>query len=339
MLGMQTVRPGAALATMQDVWDYYRADLHGVDVRIQKHVDSDVLLINQVALYILTSGGKRIRPLLLLISGRLTGYDDSLDDALTLAGVVEYIHAATLLHDDVLDDAALRRGKDPAHALWGNRVTILVGDYLYTKAVCLTVKLGMIEVNSILAHACRVMAEGEALQLLHCGDLTLTDEAYFKIVEYKTAALLSAACRLGGVLSGASDEEKEALGRFGRYLGIAYQVADDTLDYVADQGRLGKVLGKDLSEGKVTLPLLHLLRTTQPHERILVQDVVKSGQASPSQLKEILDLMQSYGSIEYAMDTARQYVALAHQSLEVFEPSFHRQALAAIADYVVTRDH
>jgi octaprenyl-diphosphate synthase len=174
---------------------------------------------------------------------------------------------------------------------------------------------------------------------LHCGDVALTDEAYLKIVEYKTAAILSAACRLGGAISGARDEEKEALGRFGRYLGIAYQVADDTLDYVADQGRLGKALGKDLSEGKVTLPLLHLLRTAQPRERVLVQDVIKKAQASPSQLKEILDLMQHYGSTAFAMDTARQYVALAYQSLDAFEPSPHRQALVTIADYVVSRDH
>jgi octaprenyl-diphosphate synthase len=185
----------------------------------------------------------------------------------------------------------------------------------------------------------RIMAEGEALQLLHCGDLTLTDDAYLKIVECKTAALLSAACRLGGVLSGASWEEREALGRFGRFLGIAYQVADDTLDYVADQGRLGKALGKDLSEGKITLPLLHLLRTAGASDRQLVQTVVREGQASPAQLREILDLMQTYGSIVYAMDVARQHITIAQQSLDGFDPSPHRQALVAVADYVVSRDH
>jgi len=336
---MQISRPGDALGTMQEVWEYYRADLQAVDVQIQKHVDSDVPLINQVALYILMSGGKRIRPLLLMIAARLSGDEDAARQAVTLASAVEYIHAATLLHDDVLDEAALRRGKDPAHALWGNRATILVGDYLYTKAVCLAVQMGSLEIDSVLAHACRIMAEGEALQLLHCGDLTLTDEAYLKIVECKTAALLSAACRLGGVLSGASWEEREALGRFGRFLGIAYQVADDTLDYVADQGRLGKALGKDLSEGKITLPLLHLLRTAGAPDRQLVQTVVREGQASPAQLREILDLMQTYGSIVYAMDVARQHITIAQQSLDGFDPSPHRQALVAVADYVVSRDH
>jgi octaprenyl-diphosphate synthase len=336
---MQIGRPGTALITMQDVWDYYRADLQGVDLQIQKHVDSDVPLINQVALYILTSGGKRIRPLLLMISARLSGYDAPGDQAVMLASAVEYIHAATLLHDDVLDEAALRRGKNPAHALWGNRATILVGDYLYTKAVCLAVQLGLLEVDSILAHACRIMAEGEALQLLHCGDLTLTDEDYLKIVECKTASLLSAACRLGGVISGASWEEKEALARFGRDLGIAYQVADDTLDYVADQGRLGKALGKDLSEGKITLPLLHLLRTAGAAERRLVENVIREGHATPDQLREILDFMQEYGSIVYAMSVARQHIAVAQQTLEEFEPSTHRQALSAVAEYVISRDH
>ena len=336
---MQADRPGVALATMQDVWDFYRADLHGVESHIQKYVDSGVPLINQVALYILTSGGKRIRPLLMMISARLNGYDAPGDQAVTLASAIEYIHAATLLHDDVLDDASLRRGKDPAHALWGNRATILVGDYLYTKAVCLAVQLGLLEVDSILAHACRIMAEGEALQLLHCGDLALTDEDYLKIVECKTAALMSAACRLGGVISGAGWDEKEALGRFGRYLGIAYQVADDTLDYVADQGRLGKALGKDLSEGKITLPLLHLLRTANGDERRLVETVIREGQASPAQLRDILDLMQLHGSTTYALDVARQHIALAQQSLEIFENSSHRQALAAVAEYVVARDH
>lgn len=336
---MQTGRPGAALGTMQDVWEYYRADLNGVDLQIEKHVDSDVPLINQVALYILTSGGKRIRPLLLMIASRLGRDEAPVEHAVTLASAVEYIHAATLLHDDVLDEAALRRGKDPAHALWGNRATILVGDYLYTKAVCLAVQLGSLEIDSILAHACRIMAEGEALQLLHCGDLTLTDEAYLKIVECKTAALLSAACRLGGVISGASWDEKEALARFGRHLGIAYQVADDTLDYVADQGRLGKALGKDLSEGKITLPLLHLLRTASAGERSVIETVIREGQASPSQLQDILDLMQTYGSTVYALDVARRHIAVAQHSLDGFEPSRHRQALSAVAEYVVSRDH
>ena len=336
---MQSSRPGATLGTMQDVWEFYRADLHDVDVQIPKHVDSGVPLINQVALYILTSGGKRIRPLLLMIASRLVGVEPPGDRAVMLAGAIEYVHAATLLHDDVLDEAALRRGKDPAHALWGNRATILVGDYLYTKAVCLAVTLGSVEVDSILAHACRIMAEGEALQLLHCGDLSLTDEAYLKIVECKTAALFSAACRLGGLVGGASWEEQEALARFGRHLGIAYQVADDTLDYVADQGRLGKALGKDLSEGKITLPLLHLLRAAGASERALVETVIRDGQASPAQLREILDLMQTYGSIGHAMDVARRHIAAAQRSLDGFEPSPHRQALAAVAEYVVSRDH
>lgn len=336
---MQTGRPGVALATMQDVWDFYRADLQGVDQHIQKHVDSGVPLINQIALYILTSGGKRIRPLLLMISARLSGFDGPSDQAVTLASSIEYIHAATLLHDDVLDDATLRRGKEPAHALWGNRATILVGDYLYTKSVCLAVQVGLLEVDSILAHACRIMAEGEALQLLHCGDLSLTDEAYLKIVECKTAALMAAACRLGGVIAGAPWRAKDALGRFGTHLGIAYQVADDTLDYVADQGRLGKALGKDLSEGKITLPLLHLLRSTNGSERRLVETVVRDGQASPAQLQDILDLMHTHGSTAYAMDVARQHIAMAQQSLETFDNGPHRQALAAVADYVVARDH
>jgi octaprenyl-diphosphate synthase len=324
---------------MQDVWDFYRTDLQEVEVHIEKYVDSGVPLINQVALYILTSGGKRIRPLLLMISARLSGFDGPADQAVTLASAIEYIHAATLLHDDVLDDATLRRGKDPAHAVWGNRATILVGDYLYTKAVCLAVQIGLLEVDSILANACRIMAEGEALQLLHCGDLSLTEEAYLKIVECKTAALLSAACRLGGVISGAPWRAKDALSQVGMHVGIAYQVADDTLDYVADQGRLGKALGQDLSEGKITLPLLHLLRSVNRVERRLVETVVRDGQASPDQLREILDLMQTYGSTAYALDVARQHVALAQQRLEEFESGPHRRALAAVADYVVARDH
>ncbi|HET8760275.1 MAG TPA: polyprenyl synthetase family protein [Nitrospiria bacterium] len=336
---MQTGRPEVALATMQDVWDFYRTDLQEVEVHIEKYVDSGVPLINQVALYILTSGGKRIRPLLLMISARLSGFDGPADQAVTLASSIEYIHAATLLHDDVLDDATLRRGKDPAHAVWGNRATILVGDYLYTKAVCLAVQIGLLEVDAILANACRIMAEGEALQLLHCGDLSLTDEAYLKVVECKTAALISAACRLGGVISGAPWRAKDALSQFGMHLGIAYQVADDTLDYVADQGRLGKALGKDLSEGKITLPLLHLLRSVNGAERRLVETVVRDGQASPEQLRDILDLMHTYGSTAYALDVARQHITLAQQHLEEFDNGPHRRALSAVADYVVARDH
>ncbi len=324
---------------MDEVWDFYRDDLQRVEDRIKKSLDSQVSLINQVASYILSSGGKRIRPLLLIITSKLNGRQIHDEAAVLLASSVEFIHTATLLHDDVIDQAEVRRGKKSAHTLWGNQASILVGDYLYTQAVSFALNLASQEVNTTLAEACRLMTEGETFQLTQHGNLEVTEQDYLKVIQYKTASLLSATCRLGGIISGLDPNKREALARFGLYLGIAYQLADDTLDYIADPELLGKSLGKDLNEGKITLPLLHLLSNCGEQERVRVKNIVNADGISDRDLQEILTLMKRYGSIEYSLKKARESVEIAKKNLDFSPPALHRQALSVVADYVVSRDH
>lgn len=322
---------------MDQVWSNYKEALEEIEEQIKKGLDSEVTLINKVAYHILNSGGKRIRPLLLTISAQLC---DSVDKRhVLLAGMVEFIHTATLLHDDVLDTAEVRRGIPAARMLWGNQASILVGDYLYTLAVCQAVRMENFEINYLLSTTCRRMSEGETLQLVHSRDFDLTEAIYLQIIEYKTATLLSASCRLGGIIGNESEERKEALSRYGRNLGIAFQVADDTLDYVADRARLGKSPGKDIKEGKVTLPLLHLLQNCSPKEKRGLKKIVSKDAFLKRDLSYVIGLMERYGSIAYARQKAQDYANRAKSDLSVFSDSIHRQALCTVADYVVQRDH
>ena len=328
-----------ALTKMIQVWEYYRDELQQVEDTIKKNLSSQVSLINEVAHYILSSGGKRIRPLLLIITSRLNGREPNNHPEVLLASSVEFIHTATLLHDDVIDQADVRRGKKSAHTLWGNQASILVGDYLYTQAMSCALSLASQEINTVLAEACRLMTEGETLQLTHHGDLEVTEQEYLKVIQYKTAALLSATCRLGGIVSGLDLDKRESLARFGLHLGIAYQLADDTLDYIADKDLLGKSLGKDLKEGKITLPLLHLLSNCPGRERERVKGIIKMDGITERDLREILALMKRYGSIEYSLKKATESIEKAKKNLNFFPPSLHRQALFVVADYAVSRDH
>lgn len=322
---------------MDQVWSDYKEALEEVEEQIKKGLDSEVTLINKVAYHILNSGGKRIRPLLLTISAQLCNSVDKRH--VLLAGMVEFIHTATLLHDDVLDTAEVRRGIPAARMLWGNQASILVGDYLYTLAVCQAVRMENFEINYLLSTTCRRMSEGETLQLVHSRDVDLTEAIYLEIIEYKTATLLSASCRLGGIIGNESEERKEALSRYGRNLGIAFQVADDTLDYVADRARLGKSPGKDIKEGKVTLPLLHLLQNCSAKEKKELKKIVSKESFLKRDLSYVIGLMEQYGSIAYARQKAQDYANRAKSDLSVFSDSVHRRALCTVADYVVQRDH
>jgi octaprenyl-diphosphate synthase len=328
-----------ALTKMIQVWEYYRDELQQVEDTIKKSLNSQVNLINEITHYILSSGGKRIRPLLLIITSRLNGREANDHPEVLLASSVEFIHTATLLHDDVIDQADVRRGKKSAHTLWGNQASILVGDYLYTQAMNCALSLASQEVNTVLAEACRLMTEGETLQLTHHGNLEVTEQEYLKVIQYKTATLLSATCRLGGIVSGLDLDKRESLARFGLHLGIAYQLADDTLDYIADKDLLGKSLGKDLKEGKITLPLLHLLSNCPGRERERVKGIIKMDGITERDLREILALMKRYGSIEYSLKKATESIEKAKKNLNFFPPSLHRQALFVVADYAVSRDH
>jgi octaprenyl-diphosphate synthase len=326
----------STLRTMTDVWEAYREDLEGVEDQVRRNLDSSVALVNTVAAHILSSGGKRIRPLLLLLSSRLCGYVGK--DDLLLASLVEYIHTATLLHDDVVDDADLRRGRQTARRVWGNQVSILVGDYLYSKAICHIVGFRNQAINEVLSEACQKMAEGEVLQLYYNGNPSLTESDYLRIVTYKTAGLIAASCRIGAIVGDAGADRQHALFRFGEHLGIAFQLADDTLDYVANGDRLGKSLGQDLRQGKTTLPLLHLLQHCPEEDRQMIKDRMETRTLTESDLLRIIGLMQEYGSIVYAMQRAHEFVMAAQRDLSSFEDSSAKRALSVVAEYMVTRD-
>ncbi len=333
---MQPGRATATFQTMADVWEAYGEELAGVEDHIRKNLDSSVTLVNTVSAHILSSGGKRIRPLLLLLCARLCGNTSS--DPQSLGSLVEFIHTATLLHDDVVDDADLRRGRQTARKVWSNQISILVGDYLYSHAMRQIVTFKNQAVNETLAEACSKMAEGEVLQLYHHGNIAMTEGDYIRIVEHKTASLIATSCRIGAIIGLASEEQQTALFRFGEYIGIAFQMADDTLDYTANGARLGKTLGQDLREGKITLPLLHLLQHCPEPDRQMIKDRLETRTLSDTDLQRIITLMQDYGSIAYAMERARTYVAAATRSLALFNDSSAMRALVIVADYMVNRD-
>ena len=326
----------STINNMADVWEAYRDELDGVERQVRSNLDSSVALVNTVAAHILNSGGKRIRPLLLLLSARLCGYTGR--EHHQLGSLVEFIHTATLLHDDVVDDADIRRGQRTARKIWGNQISILVGDYLYSKAICQIVDFRSQGINEVLAEACKKMAEGEVLQLYYNGNPAMPETEYLKVVEHKTAGLIAASCRMGAILADATEAQQDALFRFGQFLGMAFQVADDTLDYTANGERLGKTLGQDLRQGKATLPLLHLLQHCSEQDRQMIIDRMETRTLTEEDLGRFIRLMEELGSITYAMDRARTFVDAAQRELSQFEDSTAKRALSVAADYMVTRD-
>ena len=324
------------LDSMEDVWEAFRSDLQEVEAQIQKHLDSHAPLINTVADHILSSGGKRIRPLLLILSARLFGFPEKTD--LLLGSLIEFIHTATLLHDDVLDEADIRRGEKTARRIWGNHASILVGDYLYSQAMALIASFHNHDINEIMADACRKMAEGEVLQLCANSQPDLTEADYLKIVEYKTAILVAASCRVGAIIGGASLDEQMALYRFGFNLGMAFQLADDLLDYSADHARLGKSLGQDIRQGMITLPLIHLLQTCTPSEQVWLKGKILSHSVDDQELERILGMMKKQGSLAFSTMRAREYIETSALDLVPFPDSPAKRSLAIVSCYMVNRD-
>jgi octaprenyl-diphosphate synthase len=325
-----------AVDSMEDVWEAFRPEIHEIEAQIQKHLDSHAPLINTVADHILSSGGKRIRPLLLILSARLFGYPEK--EYLLLGSLVEFIHTATLLHDDVLDEADIRRGERTARSIWGNHASILVGDYLYSQAMTLIASFHDHGINEVMADACRKMAEGEVLQLCANSQPDLTEADYLKIVEYKTATLVAASCKVGAIIGGASLEEQMALYRFGYNLGMAFQLADDRLDYSADHTRLGKALGQDIRQGMITLPLLHLLQTCSASEQAWLREKILSHSVDDQELERILEMMRIQGSLAYSTMRAREYIEASALDLVPFPDSPAKRSLAIVSCYMVNRD-
>lgn len=310
-------------------------DIRRVESQFRDDLTSRVPLIRKVGEYVLASGGKRVRPMILLLSAQITNYRG--DAHIGLASVVEFIHTATLLHDDVVDSAVLRRGQDSANAVWGNEASVLVGDFLFAKSFSIMVREGNLDILRTLSDATTQMAEGEVQQLISTCDLNLDEESYLEVVRNKTAVLLSAASRCGAVLGGCSNEAEEALAAYGMDVGIAFQLMDDALDYVADQKEFGKESGHDLFEGKVTLPLIHTLTLCTEQERQQVASIVDKESLPDSELEYVIELIQKYNGIGYTRDRAKTLIESAKSHLSIFADCPAKEAMQRLADYIVSR--
>jgi octaprenyl-diphosphate synthase len=314
-----------------------REELKRVEREFARHLESRVELIPEMGRYVQMSGGKRIRPAVLLMSARLTGYTG--ERAVLNAAVVEFIHTATLVHDDIIDGADTRRGRLTAHSRWGSDVTVLLGDYLYIRSMAMALTQDSLDVVRLLCDCTLKMIEGELYQLTKTGDASITEEEHFEIIRRKTAHLFSGCAEIGGLLGQATTEERTALREYGFHLGVAFQIVDDVLDYMADETALGKPVGGDLREGKVTLPVILLLQRGGPEAAEIIHRVVADGEVTAERWRTIKELLARHGVIEAAFERAVSAVdrAKAHL-LSSFGPSVERDHLAALADYIVTRD-
>ena len=321
--------------TADEIYSLIQPDMDRVNARIQEKLHSEVVLINQIGAYIVNSGGKRLRPIIHLISARAFGYEG--DRHIDLAAIVEFIHTATLLHDDVVDASELRRGEATANHLWGNEASVLVGDFLYSRAFQMMVDIGSMKVMDILADATNTIAEGEVLQLLNCHDPDTTEERYLEVIHNKTAKLFESAARLGAVISERSDAEEAAMTAYGMHLGCAFQLIDDVLDYTADSGELGKNVGDDLAEGKPTLPLIHAMREGTAAQRDLIRGAIEKG--GLEQIDDILAAIESTGAIDYTARCARAEADQAIEAVRDLPDSRYRDALVGLARFAVDRTY
>ena len=312
-----------------------RDDMQQVDGLIRRRLASDVVLINQVAEYIVGAGGKRLRPMLLLLASRALGHGGP--DAHQLAAVVEFIHTATLLHDDVVDESDLRRGRRTANAVWGNAASVLVGDFLYSRSFQLMVELDRMEVMRILADTTNAIAEGEVLQLLHVRNPDTDEAAYLRVIERKTAVLFAAATSLGALLAGADAHTQARLHDYGLNLGYAFQIADDVLDYASDADTLGKNLGDDLAEGKATLPLIRAMAQSDAATQARLRAIVEAGDAGA--LPEALAAIEATDALAYSRSRAHAYADAAESALAGMPGNEAVAALRGLARYAVGRDH
>jgi octaprenyl-diphosphate synthase len=321
---------------LSQIFEPIRSDLERVDREFARHVESQVALIPTIGKYIQTSGGKRIRPAVLLMAARLSGYKG--DRAVLYAAVIEFIHTATLVHDDIIDDSALRRGRLAVHSRWGNDVTVLLGDYLYIKSMAMALTHDTLDIVRLLCDVTLRMIEGELYQLTKNGDADLTEDEHFEIIRRKTAYLFGGSAQIGGMLGNVTPEQQEALREYAFNLGIAFQVVDDLLDFTGDAAALGKPIGADLREGKMTLPLIHLLRQGHAAGERIVRDIIGTRTVTEQQWSDLLQILNEHRSIDYAFRRAEEYAERARKPLSAFPPSSERDALLALGDYVVARD-
>lgn len=319
--------------TAQRIYDTVADDFSRVNDLIIKRLASDVPLVEKIAQYIIESGGKRLRPLLVLLASQAAGYQK--DDHLKLAAVIEFLHTATLLHDDVVDTSDMRRGRSTANAKWGNAPSVLVGDFLYARAFEMMVELQSLPIMNVLSHATAVIAEGEVMQLMNVKNPDLSEDQYMVVIHNKTAMLFEAASHSGALLAGASREQENALKDYGKHLGLAFQLVDDVLDYQGDAETMGKNVGDDLAEGKTTLPLIYAMANGSEAERQLIRQAIRKG--GLDDLPKVLDIVKASGAIEYTMTKAKEQAQIARDLLACLPGSEHRQALELLTEVAVAR--
>jgi len=323
------------LSTLEHIISLSATDMAKVNSCIQDSLKSDVVLINQIGNYIVSSGGKRLRPMLLTLCAHACDYQGQ--DHIPLAAIIEFIHTATLLHDDVVDESDLRRGQQSVHSVWGNAASVLVGDFLYSRSFQMMVGLDSMRIMEVLAETTNTIAEGEVQQLLNMGDPEVNRQRYMQVIENKTAKLFEAACKLGAIISDQPAEIETALAIYGNRLGSAFQIADDVLDYTGETATMGKNAGDDLAEGKPTLPLIIAREKCTDKERDLLDSAIQNG--GIEELGPILAIIRRTNSLKSAMDIAREGAVEARRAIGILPDSPWRRALEQLADYSVSRNH
>jgi len=328
--------------TIDDVFTLIKGDMDQVNSLIQTSLYSEVVLINQISQYIINSGGKRLRPILVLLSANAfanvindSGKDKGHD--ITLAAVIEFIHTATLLHDDVVDESELRRGKDTANELFGNAASVLVGDFLYSRAFEMMVGVGSMKVMEILSHSTNTIAEGEVLQLLNCNDASTTEARYLEVIHFKTAKLFESATQLGAVIMAQDEAVEQAMAKYGMHLGTAFQLIDDVLDYSASSEDMGKNVGDDLAEGKPTLPLIHAMLHGTAEQAALIKKAIEQG--GLDQIEAITQAIEITGALDYTREIAQKEAELAIAQLDIIPDSDYKEAMITLANFSVNRKY
>ena len=313
------------------------ADFSAVNQLIIDQLHSNVDLVENIGHYLVEAGGKRLRPLLVLLTANALGYPSKGNQHLDLAAIIEFIHTATLLHDDVVDISSMRRGRLTANAKWGNAPSVLVGDFLYSRAFQMMVSIRDMDIMQLLSDTTNTISEGEVQQLVNANDPSVTEENYLNVIYKKTGALFEAACETAAVLSQASAEQRNALKQYGYHLGLAFQLVDDALDYEGDAEALGKNVGDDLAEGKPTLPLIFAMREGSEQQRSIIEQAIRDG--GLEQLDTIVDIVKSSGALEYTAESARQQADLAIAQLEHLPDSSYKQAMIELAEFSIGRNH
>jgi octaprenyl-diphosphate synthase len=319
----------------QKILSAVESDLEDIEKALSDNLNPYLDLVSDVAGHILFSGGKRLRPLLMVLSARMCSYNGNYEK--TFSTALEYLHTATLLHDDLVDGATLRRGKTVAHATWGNSITVLVGDYLLARALSISAGTGSLRVVQVLAELTENMSQGEVHQLMRKGDVKLTEDEYLVVIRRKTAVLFKAACQVSAIIADAPEDKEKALSEYGFNLGIAFQMADDLFDYTLQTSDFGKEVGADLREGKLTLPVIYALKQANSSDRDLMIKIIRNTDFTTDDFKILLDLLVKYGGIDYTQETAASYIDTAKNALAVFEPSPTKETMLDIADYALQR--